>query len=282
MEHWSTLLIEPPRVDDINVRVRWFVDMARRLLNGSALFIAGQRHRIVEVEIYYYAAIHPDPFAHRDPIQREPGRWYFHRSGNSYRGGSFKGFDLTFGDENSFSGILIRSIETATGILIDGPSLCVDHLLALTGTSSVATLDAAIAGRKTWDVTGPVFLEYEMLDKSRPVYNCPRVGLSLKRAAAFPDMPRYLFRPYRYLTEPRRIRKGKMPLALAMHAQGIDAEIIRRTTGCPAAALRRYIADYMAGRAETDWTGCMGRELGPRDWCRLFGSWMKERGERGA
>ena len=65
----------------------------------------------MEVEVYYHAADHPDPFAHRDPAQLHVGRWYFHRTGGTYRGGSFKGLDLAFGGSAAHAGVLIRGIE---------------------------------------------------------------------------------------------------------------------------------------------------------------------------
>jgi hypothetical protein len=78
-------------------------------------------HRFEEIEFYCHSGIHQDPFAHCNPIQQSFGKWYafvsfnclalhfnswnfffryFHRNGNNYRGGSYKGVDLTFGAEN--------------------------------------------------------------------------------------------------------------------------------------------------------------------------------------
>lgn len=97
-------------------------------------------YRLTEIEFYLLGKedIHCDVFAHCDDLQYETsGNWYFHRSGNnsvegykhmtnnekdtkwvcpnpdaSYRGGTFKGLDITFAKAQScFGGILIRSIE---------------------------------------------------------------------------------------------------------------------------------------------------------------------------
>ncbi|MFO0929741.1 MAG: hypothetical protein U0736_22415 [Gemmataceae bacterium] len=131
-DQWTTLLVEPPGVDAPRV-ARWFAAIAERLLGGSRLVVAGVAHRLTEVEFYYHGGTHLDPFAHRDPVQRHTGRWYFHRTGGTLRGGSFKGLDLTFAGADAFGGILIRGVEPEGGALIDGPSRTVDHLLHMTG-----------------------------------------------------------------------------------------------------------------------------------------------------
>src|SRR4051794_39549996 len=118
MTPWPETLARPSPFDD-RVAVEWFTRIADRLLNASRLRVAGIPHRLTEIEFYDFdPTVHPDPFTHRDPIQRECGRWYFHRTGGVYRSGSFKGFDLTFGDGTSRAGILIRGLETPDGKLI--------------------------------------------------------------------------------------------------------------------------------------------------------------------
>ena len=104
--------------------------MADCLLNSFRLIIANKRYRIIETEVYYRGPHHVDPFAHRDPIQLQCDRWYVHRTGGSYNGGSFKGLDITFGDGRASGGWLIRGLEQCDGTHIDGPSLVVDHILA--------------------------------------------------------------------------------------------------------------------------------------------------------
>jgi len=94
-----------------------FSDIANNLLNKAILVINGKHHRFVEIEFYYKnGANHDDTFTHGDEIQRTSGKWYFHRMGNGYKGGSYKGIDLTFGGQGPegskvYGGILIRAIE---------------------------------------------------------------------------------------------------------------------------------------------------------------------------
>ena len=141
MANWDARLTRPGSLDEA-AAAAWFDRIATRLLRGTHLLVAGTPHRLTEVEFYYFSESHPDPFTHRDPLQRARGRWYFHRTGGTYKGGSFKGIDLTFGDGEAYGGVLIRGLERPDGTLVDGPSLCVDHLLAACGVASVAALDA--------------------------------------------------------------------------------------------------------------------------------------------
>ena len=222
---------------------RWFHDVASRLLGSCRLCAAGSINRLVEIEFYFDSKEHPDPFAHRHPEQATTGRWYFHRVGGSYRGGSFKGVDLTFGDGASHGGILIRSLETPEGRLVVGPSLCVDYLLVATGMSSVAALATAIGDRSADDPESPVNL-IEVSDGTDHVklFCSARVGLSLKRHNDAIAMDR-LARPYRFLTEPRRVTKGRPELLAALLSSGHSPEEVQRLTGSPMKTIRRTLVD---------------------------------------
>lgn len=251
----------------------WFERIAERLLNGSRLIVGEQTYRLVEIEFYYWSKVHPDPFTHRDPIQFGVGRWYFHRTGGVHRGGSFKGFDLTFGDSTSSGGILIRGMETADGTMIDGPSLCVDHLLNATESANVATLDRAANACLAWEKDNPLRLEATDELDGRPLIRSPRVGLSLKKAAPRAEATRFVMRSYRYLTQPLRTKKGKLLIVLALHARGENLDAIRQLTNCSRRVVERYIADYETGRKEGDFAPYFGRDLGPADLCKLYGVW---------
>jgi hypothetical protein len=280
MSEWTDLLLEPAGLEGGEQLTSWFDDIASWLLNGSRVLVAGEPHRFTEIEFYYYGPGHLDPFTHRDPIQKECGRWYFHRTRGVYRSGSFKGFDLTFGGPEAFGGVLIRGLESAGGTLIDGPSLCVDHLLARTRASDVAVLDSMIGGRKAWEEGNPLTLHLLSDLEDRPIYSMARVGITLKRYRQGNTEPtRFVMRPYRYLSEPRRIAKGKVLMVCGLHARGSTAEQIRETTGCPRGTVQRYLEDFEAGRAEADFGPYFGIDPGPRELCRLNGVWQAVHGK---
>jgi hypothetical protein len=268
---WQQLLLEPDKLDDDSDHAAWFDAVARRLLCGCRAMVRNQPHRFTEVEIYYHGGKHLDPFAHCDPIQKGTGLWYFHRTNGVYRGGSFKGVDVTFGGTGAFGGVLIRGIEADDATLTDGPSLTVDRLLARTGASTVAELDTAIDLKPVWDASSLLRLEWLPDLLERPLVKTPRIGLSLKRLRKADTPPRFIMRHYRYLSEPRRISKGKLHMVLALHAEGRTVAEIRELTGCNKGAIERYIADREAGTKESDFTPYFGKDLGPKELCRLHG-----------
>ncbi|HTU93345.1 MAG TPA: hypothetical protein VMF69_24910 [Gemmataceae bacterium] len=274
MFEWVRLLRRSEPLDD------WFTRIAEQLLNGSRLIVGQRPYRMVEIEFYYWSKEHPDPFTHRDPVQFHTGYWYFHRSHGVYRGGSFKGLDLTFGQNVTSGGIIIRGLETPDGGLIDGPSLCMDHLLDATGAATVAELDRTICNR-AWEKNNPLRLTAIKVRENRTLFRSPRVGLMLKRVEARTDATRFVMLPYRYLTEPSRIKKGKLHVVLALHAQGIDIEGINRLTNCPRRIVERYIADFERGRKEADFTPYFGIDLGPAELCKLYGVWFAHWGFSG-
>ena len=249
-----------------------FIPLITRLLTSVRWRIGGKPHRIVEVELYHHAADHPDPFVHNAEVQHTSDRWYFHRTGGVYRGGSFKGLDLSIGGDGSHGGILIRGIETPDGTHIDGPSRTVDHILKETKFASVAVLDAAINGRSVWDATQPIPLTDGPPDP-RDIFRCARVGLTLKKTKTVGQAWGHVFRAYRFLTEPKRIKKGKLHMALAELAAGKTPEEVAKRLGSPVGTVRQYAEAFEAGKRETDPLPFHGRDWTPAELCRAFGVW---------
>ena len=274
---WPALLARPADADF----PAWFARLASRLLFGCRLVAGGVPLRVIETEAYYRGPGHHDPFAHADPVQLTPGRWYFHRTGGQLRGGSFKGVDVAFGEAAlpAYAGMLIRGVELPDGAVIDGPSLTVDYLLKLTGHATVRGLDEATAARVAWDADSPLRL---VAADPRPgeALTALRVGLSLKKRRYAPDDPAFpfLFRRYRYLSEPTRTAKGKPHMVLPLLADGVPAAEVAARVGCPLAAVKRYAAEFAAGTAAPDPAAYYGREWGTADLCRLYGAWWQRHG----
>src|SRR5260370_24654344 len=180
MADWPDLL----RIPDAGIDA-WFAAVADRLLNGAELRVGGESCRLVEIEFYLRSVAHPDPYSHRDPLGFQLGRWYLHRSYGVYGGGTFKGFDLTFGNGTACGGILIRSLARPDGTVISGPSLCVDQVLRALAVATVAELDRAVAGRVAWDTDNPLSLRQLESVERREILCTPRVGLSVRRRRQF-------------------------------------------------------------------------------------------------
>lgn len=277
---WPALFARPA-VDDFP---GWFARIAHQLLNGCRVVANGVPLRLIEVEAYYHGPGHEDPFAHRDPVQLTAGRWYFHRTAGEYRGGSFKGLDVAFGrrETNAFGGFLIRGVELPDGTVIDGPSLTVDHILKTTTHASVSALDVVIAERVGWLDGLPLRLEALPEAEARPIQTGIRVGLTLKRRRFKENDPAFgfLFRSYRYLTEPRRTKKGKPHMVLPLIAAGKRAEDVTAATGCPTATVRRYATDFAAGSTLSTPEPYYGKEMSTADLCKLYGLWWERHGAK--
>jgi hypothetical protein len=277
---WPALFARPAHADF----PRWFDAIATRLLNGCRVVANGVPLRLIEVETYYHGPGHEDTFAHRDPVQLTAGRWYFHRTRGEYRGGSFKGLDVAFGhrDTNAFGGFLIRGVELPDGSVIDGPSLTVDHLLKTTAHASVSALDAVIAERLGWLDELPLRLVSLPELESRPLLKSIRVGLTLKRRKFKESDPAFdfLFRSYRYLSDPKRTAKGKPHMVLPLIAAGKSPEETTALTGCPTATVKRYTADFAAGKLLPSAEPFYGQETGTADLCKLYGLWWEKYGQQ--
>ena len=252
--------------------------LAEALLRRFALVAGGRRHRIVELELYYWGGGVRDPHAHRDPVQLDPNRWYFHRRGGSYRGGTFKGLDLTFGRPGSYGGVLLRSLRDDAGALVSGPSLLVDRLLSLTGAASIAELDARIAGREATDPASPLHLSPAEPLPALPLRTA-RVGLTLepKSGASREELAAHLFRPDRYLTAPREVKKGRVHTVLALLQSGASPEEVRAETGSPLPSVERIRGAYLRGLREGR-LELAGRPTSTTEIARRHGAWAARYG----
>ena len=271
-----------------------FRDVADLLLNRTTLRIAGHPHRFTELELYFTGHAHADPFTHGDPMQQQLGTWYFHRSGQRYRSGTYKGLDLSFGSPEAFGGILVRGVERlgAAPALIDGPCMVVDHILALTASASIEALvsrfDLAIdradsAKRRSHAVRAQGEVAIESTDRRSPlhveldagsgrgleVYATPRIGLTLKKGNT-EARRQFIARPYRFLSEPGRIRKGKPHLVTALHRQGWSPAAIAAVTGSRASVIQGYVDAFEAGRRRP--ISELAGELSTAEVCALFGA----------
>lgn len=165
-----------------------FADLAYELMTDWEFAINDVPHWLVELEVYFHNAGHPDPYVHRAPAQAETGEWYFHREKSATKSFTLKGLDLTFGQAESrvHAGILVRAIsQTArpakASDLVQGPSKVVDHILDAYGVESVMELKPVLE-------ENPESLDLRPAKAAlaRSMYLAPRFGLKLKAEGADP------------------------------------------------------------------------------------------------
>ena len=167
------------------------------LLKERGLRFGGLTYEFAEIELYWHSPEHPDPYVHSHPDQEQYGKWYFHRAshtGTSYRGGTFKGLDLTLGSKGAPLGILIRSIYHPLMGMICGPCLVVDHILHETKCASIAEL---VGPAGLLDVTDPrLTLVPHQSESKEPIYAGPRIGLTPSKAPEWAILPYRLVHRY--------------------------------------------------------------------------------------
>ena len=201
--------------------------LARKICCELDVVVCDKSCEMVEIEFYITTPEHPDPFTHCHELQREFGNWYLHRVGTGIRNGSFKGIDFTVGDGNVHAAVLLRSIRTADGQLVSGPSLCVDYLIDECQVSDVHELNTVLSKHDIFSLKNAVHLRVRETARDVELFSTARVGLSAKGDQSFAGAR------YRFLTEPRGIKKGRRELIAAMLSDGISSEDIARRTGSP-------------------------------------------------
>lgn len=177
-----------------------FLTIARKLMNNTMLHVNHAKYRIVEIEFYLYSESHPDVCTHRHPDQLEYEKWYFHRAslkpGAKYKGGTFKGLDMTFGNGKDHGGILIRSvIDLSTQQIYEGPCVTVNRILQECKTKTISELvDEINLDTYTEDklyISSPINnKEFENM----PISKGPRIGLTTKKEGS----EHYVNRNYRF------------------------------------------------------------------------------------
>jgi len=89
-----------------------FKRLAEYLMNECVLEVNSEEYQLAEIEFYYYdKENHPDVFVHCSKCQKDNNLFYFHNAG----------VDITFGNDNYYGGVLLRSIMNKnTGEIIIG------------------------------------------------------------------------------------------------------------------------------------------------------------------
>jgi len=189
-----------------------FKELSDYLLNQCVLNINGIKYRLTEIEFYYRDNNHMDEYTHKNDEQLEYEKIYFHKmqNGFTYKGGTFKGMDISLGDKinKKYYGVLIRSMYNAEkDEFIEGPCNCVNKLLELHNFINVKDFMNSRNEKliDLCDANESVKLEACNLQKEI-VYYGPRIGLSKDK------YPEYRQKLYRCVIMKNRIKKEKSKL----------------------------------------------------------------------
>ena len=237
-----------------------FATIATGLLRSCNLVINGNVYYIRELEFYVNHTNHPDEYTHSGNDQLSCCKWYFHKTGITYKGGTFKGLDITFG-LNGYGGILIRAISNGTDY-IEGSCNVVNKILDLTNYKSI--VDLVNSDQFTHDVFAKGIIH--IVDSNTintPICSSPRVGLSFKLVNEL-----YTMRPYRYLSCPGKVKKGKHHLVLELYHQGHDIVTIAAITNSTAAKCNEWL--HYSTNVKTKEFYC-NRSLKVNEYCELYG-----------
>lgn len=195
---------------------RLFDQIAHNLLNNIALMINGYQFRLLEIEFYIYNHHHTDIFAHCFKYQKTHFKWYFHHASekeHSYKGGNYKGLDLTCGNENTYGGILIRAIQNDKGEIIEGPCRVVNKILELTGCESILELVTSKL-QNNIEADNPFLCLKASNFPEEFIFRSPRIGLTLKKSDNLALREQYISKLYRFLIYPQMISKGKKMITM--------------------------------------------------------------------
>jgi 3-methyladenine DNA glycosylase Mpg len=178
---------------------------AKEILLRRSLLVNGKIIKIAEIEFYLYSQDHPDPYVHCHQDQKLYGSWYFHRFKNgSYKGGTYKGLDITMGTKDQYFGVLIRSIYV-NNILIEGPCRTVNYILEQYNCKDVKEF----TGGKNLSVTNNN-KEFHLLINDSNNWNADKIVNGTRIGLKGNDQ--WTNKKYRYLISDIGIKKEKSSL----------------------------------------------------------------------
>ena len=184
-----------------------FSKIAETLFHNYQLIINKKKFRLAEIEFYLNSKNHPDTYTHNDLDQLLNNCFYFHKfKTGTYKAGTFKGMDITFGnaESKSYFGILVRAIiDLETNEIVEGPCKVVNKILELYGCDSI--MDFTTGNNLNIFKNNHKFILQKVKLSAQEMYHGPRIGLSTK----YPD---YQNSNYRFVIHKEKIKKKKTSL----------------------------------------------------------------------
>ncbi|TPX41508.1 hypothetical protein SeMB42_g04012 [Synchytrium endobioticum] len=253
-----------------------FKTIASKLLSGTCILHitapnAERIHRFIpcEVEFYIKSKHHPDPYTHVSAAQSQFGLWRFHKRGNSYAGGTWKGMDISLGSNLSddgaapsdavYGGILLRSmVNLDSRRVVEGPCKIVDAILDIVGAQNVADLATRVLMHdlRIDNVKSSIYISNAETDMelSPGILESPRIGLYLRKAHKedLRDRRYFVSQLYRFHSQDVKLVKGKahtlVGLFLNRQATRESIEEIVMFTGHKKSFVEVCFASFQAGR----------------------------------
>lgn len=218
-----------------------FNTLAEYLMNNCHLKIGELEYELMELEFYFYEKnIYEDTNTHCSESQKMSNTWYLHqfKDKKMFKSGNYKGLDITFGNNNTYGGVLIRGIKSKNDI-IAGPSNVVTKImeklnLKINDMNSLAEL---IFEKNITDNNSLKLIEQENSNPSI-LLRSPRIGLV--------KMDEYFSYPYRYIKNNSEYRKlsnfkNKTLVVYYSLALGIDKEEIKNFSGLKNLDLNKFL-----------------------------------------
>jgi hypothetical protein len=221
-----------------------FHRMAERVLHGVTVLVAGAPHRFTELEFYCNSPAHPDTFTHGDVMQEELARWYFHRSGGEYKGGTYKGLDIAVRPPRRARGDPDPRRPSRWRTALHRRPVHVRRSPARPHRPpSIAALVAGFDRSADAAPGSPLHITVDDVRRTADIHESPRIGLTLKRGG-LAERARFLARPYRLPQRAREHQEGSRhtsssaSIARVATPRRSPASPARRSRRCPARSPR--------------------------------------------
>ncbi len=167
-----------------------FDRIAEKFARDIQLKINNALYRIVDFEFYTFSKNLQDPHTYKHPLQLQTGKLYLHASG----------IDITFGNDNNYGGILLRSVVKVHDKTDSHKNF---RKLQITGPQNVATELFSNLQILNSDISNEIALidvancnEVRTTSTAKPFLKTKRIGLTYKK-----DDPTNKYRQvgYRYV-----------------------------------------------------------------------------------
>lgn len=219
-----------------------FKKLAHIILNRCTLYVNNSEFKIEEIEFYYKSKDHNDTCVHGVDDQLNNGTWYLHKYKNgSYKNGTWKGIDLTFGNrkENIYGGILLRTISSNNNT-ISGSCNVVNNIMTKLNVDTVNEFGNIVAGKDALDKKTKLYIKKNRDDDDK-IYCGIRVGLS------FNDL-KYTFSEYRFLTNVRDIVKYRNTVISKLFNDNKSIDDIINETKLKKHVIDKAIKEFKSGQ----------------------------------